>query len=113
MLVSEIVPIRSPVLPTFLMVSFAVENAPTTPIPTGLRFTFAGTATIFAPFGVAVAVGVGAMVPVAVAVAAGLPVAVAVAVTPVAGPIFETKPFENPSYAAPEGVGAAIGKSDP
>ena len=56
----EIVPTRSPVLPVFLMMSFAGEFAPT-PIPTGLNLTVEA-ATISAPLEVAVAVGVGVAV---------------------------------------------------
>ena len=53
----EMVPIRSPVLPVFLMMSLEGEVAPT-PIPTGLNLTEVA-ATISAPLEVAVAVGVG------------------------------------------------------
>jgi hypothetical protein len=106
LLAIEMLPLRSPVRPTFLIVSFAVDDAPT-PIPTGLMLSLDGTATIFAPVGVAIAVGVAVgvapVVAVAVGVAPPVPVAVGVApevpvaVGPAGGPSFDTKPLENPS----------------
>src|ERR1700733_5253736 len=98
---SEIFPIRPPLLPRFLMRIFAEEPG-LTPMPAGRSTTLVG-ADIFAPFGVAVAVGVAPIEPVGVAVAVavapevevavGVPPEVAVALPLGAGPIFAIKPL--------------------